>query len=73
MGLWAEAATGTRRSTCYHCNKTLEGKGQEFFFRVSHNGCGKNYCAPCLRKFADELDKLNTKHEQPGDNRTSSS
>lgn len=61
MGLRVQVTTMTNRSSCYECNKPLAGKEQEFFFRTAHNGCGKNFCSSCLRKFADEVDSQNAK------------
>lgn len=64
MGLRVFTTTGQNRSDCYECNKPLAGKGQEFYLRASHNGCGKNFCSSCIRKLADDVDKLNENKKQ---------
>ena len=64
MSLRVFVTTGINRSSCHNCYKDFPGKGQEFFFRVSFNGCGKNFCAACLRKMADDVDLQNAHKKQ---------
>lgn len=64
MGLHVFTTTGQNKSACHGCSKPLAGKGQEFYLRASHNGCGKNFCSSCLRKLADDVDALNANKQQ---------
>lgn len=58
--MYSSKTTGIRSRRCDGgCGKTIIGKGQEFFFRVSSNGRGVNYCSACLRQIATEVDQLN--------------
>lgn len=48
-----------RNVKCTYCKKTILGKQREWFSRTVRGQSALNLCAPCLRRVADEIDKLN--------------